>query len=426
MRILVLGAGGREHALAWKLSKSPDLSGLFIAPGNAGTANFGTNLEVDLKNNSAIINLCIENQINIVVVGPEEPLVNGIYDAIKENTQTSNIQVIGPSKFAAQLEGSKLFAKNFMERHGIPTAAYQSFNKDNFEEGVEYIKKQTLPVVLKADGLAGGKGVLICEKHIEAIAEFEMMLKFSKFGDAGNKVVVEEFLNGTEFSVFAITDGETYKILPVAKDYKRAGEGDAGLNTGGMGAISPVPFVNELLYKKVIDRIVEPTIRAFKSEGLVYKGFVFFGLISVQDEPYVIEYNCRLGDPETEVVIPRLTNDLLEIFIKLFAGELSDVEITEAQQQAVTIVATSGGYPNYFNSGYKITGLEQTFPDSMVFISGAKKENDQVITTGGRVLAVTSMANSLDEAVAKCRHILTEIKFEDMYFRKDIGYEFLN
>jgi phosphoribosylamine---glycine ligase len=427
MHILILGSGGREHTLCWKLAQSKQPVKLFIAPGNAGTLQFGTNLHIALNDFDGIVEACTTHEIDMIVVGPEEPLVNGIYDTIKENPKTSHIQVIGPSKYAAQLEGSKAFAKEFMERHHIPTAYYKEFDQSNFDEGVEYIKQQKLPIVLKADGLAGGKGVFICDSHMEAIAEFEMMLKFSKFGDAGRKVIIEQFLQGIEFSVFAITDGTSYKVLPIAKDYKRIGEGDTGLNTGGMGAISPVPFVNNELYNKVLDRIVVPTINAFKEEGIVYNGFVFFGLISVDGEPYVIEYNCRLGDPETEVVLPRLKNDLLDIFINLRNGTLNEVVIEIDEQHAATIVAASGGYPNFYNTGYRIKGLQDyNNKETTVFISGAKIENDETLTTGGRVLAVTSLGNSLDEAVNKSKVVLENVVFEEMYFRNDIGYEFLN
>jgi phosphoribosylamine--glycine ligase len=362
----------------------------------------------------------------MVVVGPEDPLVNGIYDAIKEHPKTAHIQVIGPSKYAAQLEGSKSFAKQFMHRHNIPTAAYKEFNKDTFQEGLEYIKGHSLPIVLKADGLAGGKGVIICANHLEAIAEFEMMIKFSKFGDAGNKVVVEEFLNGMEFSMFAITDGISYKILPIAKDYKRIGEGDTGLNTGGMGAISPVPFVDAALYNKAIEKVIKPTIAAFKEENIIYKGFVFFGLIAVNGEPFVIEYNCRMGDPETEVVLPRLKNDLLDIFIKLNAGQLETITIEASEKAAVTIVVASGGYPKFFNQGYKIHGMDYRHPDTTIFVSGAQTDpNNAVITNGGRVLAITSLDNNLKDAVEKSKLALKTVHFEEMYFRNDIGYEFL-
>jgi phosphoribosylamine---glycine ligase len=427
MHILIIGSGGREHTIGWKLAESKDATKLFFAPGNAGTLQFGTNLNLGVNDFDAIIESCILHKIDIVVVGPEEPLVNGIYDAIKANEGTKHINIIGPSKYAAQLEGSKSFAKTFMQKFNIPTANYKEFNNDNFEDGINYIKEQKLPVVLKADGLAGGKGVIICNSYMEAIAEYEMMLKFSKFGEAGSKVVIEEFLDGMEFSVFAITDGEHYKILPIAKDYKKIGEGDTGLNTGGMGAISPVPFVDEVLYNKVIERIVTPTINAFKQEKIVYKGFVFFGLINVQGEPMVIEYNCRLGDPETEVILPRLKNDLLDIFIKLNEGKLNEINIEMDERFAATIVAASGGYPNYYNIGYAVKGLlTYAKEDTTVFISGATQETDKIITNGGRVLAVTSLGFSIKDAIEKSKSVLKSVGFEDMYYRKDIGFEFLN
>jgi phosphoribosylamine---glycine ligase len=427
MHILIIGSGGREHTIGWKLAENKNTTKLFFAPGNAGTLQFGTNLNAATNDFDAIISHCITHKIDIVVVGPEEPLVNGIYDAIKANELTNHINIIGPSKYAAQLEGSKSFAKTFMQKFNIPTANYKEFNNDNFEDGITYIKEQKLPVVLKADGLAGGKGVIICNSYMEAIAEYEMMLKFSKFGEAGSKVVIEEFLDGMEFSVFAITDGEHYKILPIAKDYKKIGEGDTGLNTGGMGAISPVPFVNETLYQKVIERIVEPTIHAFKEEKIVYKGFVFFGLICVKGEPMVIEYNCRLGDPETEVILPRLKNDLLDIFIKLNEGKLNEINIEIDERFAATIVAASGGYPNYYNVGYTVNGLNNyAKEDTTVFISGAVAEAENIVTTGGRVLAVTSLGSSISDAIKKSKLALENVGFEDMYFRKDIGFEFLN
>jgi phosphoribosylamine--glycine ligase len=423
MHILIIGSGGREHTLAWKIAKSKNTPTLYFAPGNAGTSQYGSNLDIDVKDFSAIIDACIQNKIEMVVVGPEEPLVNGIYDALKNNSKTKHIIIIGPNKQAAQLEGSKSFAKHFMEKYKIPTAAYAEFNKDNYEVGVDYIKKQALPIVLKADGLAGGKGVVICTTYLEAIAEFEMMIKHSKFGEAGNKVVIEDFLDGIEFSVFAITDGVNYKILPIAKDYKRIGEGDTGLNTGGMGAISPVPFVDAVLLKKVEDQIIKPTIDGFKKEGFVYCGFVFFGLIKVENEPYVIEYNCRLGDPETEVILPRLKNDLLDIFIQTCNGTLENVVIETEEQYAAAIVVASGGYPSQYETGYPIIGLS-TQTESLVFIAGAHKENEIVVTTSGRVLVITSLGNTLKEAVAKSKKTLRQVGFEKNYYRGDIGYEF--
>ena len=425
MQILIIGSGGREHTLCWKLAQSSYNNQLYITPGNAGTAQFGTNLPIAANDVNGIVAACITHHITMVVVGPEEPLVLGIVDLLAANELTTHIQVIGPPKFAAQLEGSKSFAKAFMHKHNIPTAAYKEFSKTTFDEGMDYIKNHTLPIVLKADGLAGGKGVIICGTHIEAMAEFEMMIMYSKFGDAGNKVVIEQFLDGQEFSVFAITDGKHYKILPIAKDYKKIGIGDTGLNTGGMGAVSPVPFVTDALYSKALQQIIIPTIKAFEAENMEYKGFVFFGLIDVNGEPMVIEYNCRLGDPETEVVLPRLNNDLLEIFIKLGEGNLDTVTIETASEYAATIVVASGGYPSYYNVGYTIKGLTIANDEATtVFVSGAVQEGDNVVTTSGRVLAITSLASTITDAVTKSKAALHNVSFEEMYYRTDIGYEF--
>lgn len=425
MNILLLGSGGREHAIAWKIMQSQTPHRLFIAPGNAGTMFAGTNLDIQVADFEGISNACLEHQIEMVVVGPEDPLVNGIYDFLKQNEQTSHIAVIGPSKEAAQLEGSKAFAKAFMMRHNIPTARYREFNRDNLQEGMDYLKQHPSPIVLKADGLAGGKGVLICDNNIEALAEFELMISHSKFGEAGKKVVVEEFLPGIEFSVFALTDGHTYKLLPVAKDYKRAGEADTGLNTGGMGAVSPVPFANEALMQKVEETIVKPTIEGLKKDGLVYCGFLYFGLMNVNGEPFVIEYNCRLGDPETEVVLPRLKNDLVDMFTALCAQQLGTVTVDVDQRAAAAIVVASGGYPGDYQTGYKIKGLEADgSPDTQVFVAGARNKNGDAVTTGGRVLAVTALGNTIGEAVMACKQKLRDIDFTDMYYRRDIGYEF--
>ena len=429
MHVLLIGAGGREHAIGWKLNQSTQKIKLFFAPGNAGTLQLGTNLNLSTTDFEGIINACTTHQIDMVVVGPEEPLVKGIVDALLENEATKHINIVGPNKQAAQLEGSKSFAKKFMQRHNIPTAAYQEFDKNSLQNGIDYIKKQHLPIVLKADGLAGGKGVIICDSYVQAIAEFEMMLVYSKFGEAGNKVVVEEFLHGLEFSVFALTDGKSYKILPIAKDYKRVGEGDVGLNTGGMGAVSPVPFVSTVMYDKVLTKIVEPTINGLVADGINYKGFVFFGLISVNNEPYIIEYNCRLGDPETEAILPRLTTDLLYLFNQLPLGTLHQANIEINATCSATIVATSGGYPNYYNIGYVVNGLTQSEApvNAHIFVSGAKlNEQDNIITDGGRVIAVTGMGSTITDAVANSKKALATIRFEEMYYRNDIGYEFDN
>ena len=432
MNILLLGSGGREHALSWKLTQSPLCDQLYIAPGNAGTSQCGINVQLRVDDDfAAMEEFCRSKNIHLVIVGPEDPLVKGVYDYFEtahQNNPFTNgwLGVIGPSKYAAQLEGSKAFAKAFMERHNIPTASYREFTDDNFDEGREFLMNHALPVVLKADGLAAGKGVIICNNHLEAVAEFDMMIHQHKFGDAGKRVVIEEFLNGIEMSVFVLTDGKNYCLLPEAKDYKRIGEGDTGLNTGGMGAVSPVPFADDVFMKKVIDRVVEPTINGFRSENMVYKGFVFIGLIKVNNEPYVIEYNCRMGDPETEVVIPRLKNDLVELLTATANGTIDKVKIEQDPRFAVTMMAVSGGYPGDYIKGYEIEGLNQTAPDSMIFHAGTAAENDLIITSGGRVLAVTSMGDAVADCVAQSKNILEGIRFKKMYYRSDIGYEFLD
>ncbi len=425
MNILLVGSGGREHTLAWKLKQSPLCSQLFIAPGNAGTAILGTNLAIAVSDFEGIAEACISNNIEMILVGPEEPLVKGIYDFFKSKKELEHIKVIGPSKEASQLEGSKAYAKAFMKRHNIPTAAYEEFTADKYLEGVAYIKSQSLPVVLKADGLAAGKGVLICQNHLEAIAEFELMLLRSKFGEAGKKVVVEEFLKGIELSVFVLTDGKHYLILPEAKDYKRVGEGDTGLNTGGMGAVSPLPFVDKAFLQKVKKQIIEPTIEGFKKEQLDYKGFVFLGLMNDDGEPKVIEYNCRLGDPETEVVIPRIKNDLVELLMATAAEKIDTIKLEIDKRAVATVVAVSGGYPGDYEKGKLINGLYDTvLEDCIIFHSGTKKEGDDIVTNGGRVLAVTSFGQNITEAVEQSNYMLEQLHFEGMYYRNDIGYEF--
>ncbi|HZF65025.1 MAG TPA: phosphoribosylamine--glycine ligase [Chitinophagaceae bacterium] len=425
MNILVLGAGGREHALAWKLSQSKLCSQLFIAPGNAGTALCGINLPFQATDSEAVKSACKQRNIELLIVGPEEPLVNGITDFLQEDPQLQGLTIIGPSKEAAQLEGSKSYAKAFMLRHGIPTAAYREFTQDNFMEGVEYVKQHALPVVLKADGLAAGKGVIICQNHVEAVAEFELMIQDEKFGEASRKVVVEEFLTGIELSVFALTDGTDYVLLPEAKDYKRIGEGDTGLNTGGMGAISPVPFADEVFMQKVVQQIVEPTVRGLQKDTLDYKGFIFFGLIKVGDEPYVIEYNCRMGDPETEVVMPRIKNDLVELLDSVGKGKLNEMSVEKDPNFATTIVSVSGGYPNNYQKGLEISGLGEIPESTLLFHSGTLQEDQKVITNGGRVLCATALAPTLDEALIKSKELLRQIRFEGMYYRRDIGFEFI-
>lgn len=425
MNILLLGSGGRENALAWKMVKSHHCDNLFIAPGNAGTAQYGTNLDLSVTDFPAIKEACIAQKINMLVVGPEEPLVKGIYDFFRNDPQLEHIIVVGPSAEAAQLEGSKAYSKKFMQRHGIPTAAYAEFTADNYEEGKQYIAKQSLPIVLKADGLAAGKGVVIAATHEEALKVFEEMILHKQFGDASSKVVIEEFLQGIEVSVFALTDGEVYQIIGHAKDYKRVGEGDTGLNTGGMGCVSPVPFMDEVFMKKVEDRIVKPTIDGLSKENLNYHGFVFFGLMNVKGEPYVIEYNCRMGDPETEVVMPLLQTDIVGLFAAMDNGTLIDANIEFYQKNVATVMAVSGGYPGDYKKNYTISGLDALqLDDSIVFHAGTKLVNGEVLTNGGRVLTVTSYGNSIADAVAKSKKVLEKISFEGMYYRKDIGYEF--
>lgn len=425
MRILLLGAGGREHALAWKLNQSVWANPLYIAPGNPGTAQCGINVPLDINDFDAVAAFCIKEKIEMIFVGPEEPLVKGIYDYFKAHEQLKKIYFIGPSKEGAKLEGSKAFAKEFMLRHKIPTAAYREFTIDNYQEGVDYLQQHSLPIVIKADGLAAGKGVAICHNHVEAIAEFELMIQQSKFGDASKKVVVEEFLTGIELSVFAITDGKNYLILPEAKDYKRIGEGDTGLNTGGMGAISPVPFATPGFMYKVEERVIKPTINGLYKEGIEYTGFVFFGLINVNGDPYVIEYNCRMGDPETEVVMARLETDLVGLCIAATQQELDQVQIKTDPRAAATIMAVSGGYPLGYEKGFEITGLNEQFgKQSLVFQAGTKEEKGKIVTNGGRVLCVTSLDKNLQEAVNISLDILDNIHYEGIYYRTDIGYEF--
>lgn len=425
MNILIIGSGGREHALAWKIKQSPLCENLYIAPGNAGTAIVGTNVAIGINDFVALSAFCINNAVGMLIVGPEEPLVNGIYDYFTSNLATQHINVIGPSKEASQLEGSKAFAKEFMSRHQIPTATYREFNESNYAEGVDYIKNHSLPIVIKADGLAAGKGVLICNNHIEALAEFELMLLRSKFGEASKKVVIEAFLPGIELSVFALTDGKDYVLLPNAKDYKRIGNGDTGPNTGGMGAVSPVPFADEAFMLKIKEKIVDPTIAGLQKENLAYIGVVFIGIIKVGDEPFVIEYNCRFGDPETEVVVPRIKNDLVEVFAAAANGRLKEISIETNPQTAVTVVAVSGGYPNAHETGKVIAGLQEpSLPDTIIFHAGTKQIGDTVVTNGGRVLAVTSFADNIKEASEISIYQLEHIFFDEIYYRSDIGFEF--
>ena len=425
MNILLLGSGGREHAIAWKLRQSPLCSRLFIAPGNPGTASQGENLSFGVNDFDAIANCCREKMIDIVVVGPEDPLVNGIYDHLRSFKEFDEMIIVGPSAHAAQLEGSKAFAKAFMARQGIPTATYKEFTKENYHEGVEYLKQHDLPIVLKADGLAAGKGVVIAQTHQEALETFAGMIQEARFGKASARVVVEQFLSGVELSVFALTNGKEFVILPEAKDYKRIGEGDTGPNTGGMGAISPVPFAQGDFMEKVMERVVKPTIDGLNKEKLIYFGFVFFGLINVNGDPYVIEYNCRMGDPETEVVMPRLSNDLVDLFQKMFNGTLSGTPIAFDPRAAATVVLVSGGYPGDFEKGKPIIGLDSTFSkDTIAFHAGIREESGKWLTNGGRVAAITSFGTHIGEAVSRSLQAIEMVQFEKMNFRSDIGYEF--
>ena len=420
MVILLLGSGGREHALASKMLQSSKCSTLFVAPGNAGTAAIATNVPINPTDFNALKSFVIQEKVEMLVVGPEDPLVLGIYDFFKEDSELSHIPVIGPSKVGAQLEGSKEFAKEFMVKHKIPTAAYDSFTAATVEKGCLFLETLLPPYVLKADGLAAGKGVLIIQDLEEAKTELRNMLVHAKFGNASAKVVIEEFLDGIELSCFVLTDGQQYKILPTAKDYKRIGEGDTGLNTGGMGAISPVPFVDSVLLDKIETRIVKPTVEGLQKDGIEYKGFIFIGLIIVKGEPIVIEYNVRMGDPETEVVIPRIKSDLVELFQAVANRNLNDVSLTIDQRSATTVMMVSGGYPEDYEKGKEIFGLDK-MEDSLVYHAGTKIENGKLVTNGGRVLAITSFGNDFQEAIKKSYQNIDKLHFDKMYFRKDIG-----
>ncbi|MDT0647218.1 phosphoribosylamine--glycine ligase [Zunongwangia sp. F260] len=422
MKILILGAGGREHTFAHMISQSERCSKLFVAPGNAGTSKIAENVDLKVTDFEAIKNFVLEKGIEMLVVGPEDPLVEGIADFFSQNEQLKNIKLIGPSKRGALLEGSKERAKEFMLMHKIPTAAYESFTEESLEAGKLFLETLDAPYVLKADGLAAGKGVLILEDLEEAKAELERMLAGKKFGAASAKVVIEEFLDGIELSVFVLTDGKNYKILPTAKDYKRIGEGDTGLNTGGMGAISPVPFADKEFMQKIEERIVKPTVDGLNEEDIIYKGFIFIGLIKVNNDPYVIEYNVRMGDPETEVVLPRIKSDLVEVLEKTFDSKLDEVNLEIDDRAATTVMMVSGGYPEAYEKGKEISGLEEV-EDSLLFHAGTKMENGKVVTSGGRVIAITSLDMDYKKALKKSYQNAEKLHFDKMYFRKDLGFD---
>jgi phosphoribosylamine--glycine ligase len=422
MNILILGAGGREHTFAYKLSQSKKVNSLFVAPGNAGTSTIATNININPNDFESVKKLVLAENIQMVVVGPEDPLVQGVHDFFLADSKLSKVAVIGPEKLAATLEGSKEFAKQFMFRHDIPTAAYQSFTVDTLEDGYRFLESLKAPYVLKADGLAAGKGVLILNNLEEAKKEFKAMLVDQKFGDASAKVVIEEFLDGIELSVFVLTDGKNYLTLPTAKDYKRIGEGDTGLNTGGMGAISPVPFADDVLMNKIEERIIKPTVMGLQKDGIPYKGFIFIGLIKVDNEPFVIEYNVRMGDPETEAVLPRIKNDLAELFQAVADQTLNEIDLDIDPRTAATIMTVSGGYPEAYEKGVEIKGIE-TITDSLVFQAGTTIKNKKVVTNGGRVIAITSFGDSFQEAIKKSYQNLEKLSFDKMYYRKDIGFD---
>lgn len=422
MNILVLGSGGREHAIAHKVSQSPKINKLIVAPGNAGTSQIATNVEVGVNDFEGIKALVLSKNVDLVVVGPEEPLVNGIHDYFLSDPELSKVSVIGPQKTAAELEGSKEFAKEFMMRHKIPTAAYKSFTSDNLDEAYTFLETLKPPYVLKADGLAAGKGVLILQDLEEAKKELKSMLVDSKFGTASATVVIEEFLDGIELSCFVLTDGSNYKILPTAKDYKRIGEGDTGLNTGGMGAISPVPFVDKDFMQLIEEQIVKPTVEGLKKDNLPYVGFIFIGLIKVGNQPKVIEYNVRMGDPETEVVIPRVQTDLVDILTAMTNGTLDQINLQIDERTATTVMAVSGGYPEAYEKGKEISGIER-IQDSLVFHAGTKTANGKVVTNGGRVIAVTSFGDDFRQALKKSYQNMEKLHFDGIYYRKDLGFD---
>ncbi|MEP3372663.1 MAG: phosphoribosylamine--glycine ligase [Maribacter dokdonensis] len=422
MNILILGSGGREHTFAWKIAQSEKVSKLFVAPGNAGTNKIATNVPIGVNDFEEIKTLVLKENIQLVVVGPEDPLVNGIHDFFLDDNELKNIAVIGPEKLAATLEGSKEFAKEFMMRHQIPTAQYKSFTSETVEEGFKFLEQLNPPYVLKADGLAAGKGVVILNDLDDAKNELKSMLVDKKFGSASATVVIEEFLDGIELSVFVLTDGDSYKVLPTAKDYKRIGEGDTGLNTGGMGAISPVPFANKAFMDKIEQRIVKPTVEGLKKDNMPYKGFIFIGLIKVGDDPKVIEYNVRMGDPETEVVLPRIQNDLVDLLKAVADQKLADIELQLDEKTATTVMTVSGGYPGSYEKGKEISGIE-SIEDSLVFHAGTTLKEGKVVTNGGRVMAITSFGSDFKTALSKSYENVAKLSFEGMNYRKDLGFD---
>lgn len=424
MNILIVGSGGRESAFAYKIAQSPKLNKLFIAPGNAGTDQYGTNINLKVTDFAGIAAFSLENNINLIVVGPEEPLVKGIHDYFLTRDELKHIAIVGPQQAGAQLEGSKDFSKAFMIRHQIPTATYRSFNQSNLTEGLAYLETQKLPIVLKADGLAAGKGVLICETLADAKTELRAMISDAKFGDASSTVVIEEFLQGIELSVFVLTDGESYKVLPSAKDYKRIGMGDTGLNTGGMGSVSPVPFANDSFLAKVEERIIKPTIEGLKKDNIPYKGFIFIGLMKVGDDPYVIEYNVRMGDPEAESVLTRIDSDLLDLFEGIAKVDLASRSYTVSSKTAATVMLVSGGYPEEYESGKVISNIEN-IKESIVFHAGTKKINGEIVTAGGRVIAITSLQDNLFSALQQATADAGRIFYQGKYFRTDIGFDLI-
>lgn len=424
MNILIVGSGGRESAFAYKIAQSPRLANLYIAPGNAGTGQYGVNINLKVTDFEGLAAFALENKVDFIVVGPEEPLVKGIHDYFLAREDIKHIAIVGPQQLGAQLEGSKDFSKAFMQRHNIPTAAYKSFDKSNLDEGLTYLETQQLPIVLKADGLAAGKGVLICETLEDAKAELKAMITDAKFGAASSVVVIEEFLKGIELSVFVLTDGESYKVLPSAKDYKRIGEGDTGLNTGGMGSVSPVPFADDTFLAKVEERIIKPTVEGLKKDNIPYKGFIFIGLMNVGGDPFVIEYNVRMGDPETESVLPRIESDLVDLLEGVAKGDLASRSYTVSPKTAATVMLVSGGYPGEYENGKVISNVENV-KESIVFHAGTKELNGEIVTAGGRVIAVTALEDDLFSALQQATADAGRIFFQGKYFRTDIGFDLI-